>query len=53
MAGRYRGVPNSQPQGVRKRRLLDRLAAVMRDKYLNTGSGCKTRAKAIAAREGR
>lgn len=38
--------------GERKRRLLDRRAAQMREQYLNSGIGCKTRAKVITERTG-
>jgi hypothetical protein len=43
--GYYRGVPQD------KRGRLEKLAAKMREKYLNTGSGCKSQAKAIARRQ--
>jgi len=46
--GYYRGVPHKNRRDPKRR--LDEIAAKMRAKYLTSGTGCKSTAKAIAAR---
>lgn len=46
------GRPVGTTEAVRRAR-MDELAKQMRDRNLNQGQGCKTRARAIAARVGR
>ncbi|MCZ2076568.1 MAG: hypothetical protein LC130_16420 [Bryobacterales bacterium] len=44
---------NQAPYGSLKRERLEKAAAAMRERYLNSGSGCKSRLKAIQKRQER
>lgn len=43
---------NQAPYGSLKRERLEKAAAAMRERYLSSGSGCKSRLKAIHKRLG-